>query len=119
MKLFTFPIATFATPSLARSTAELIAHYLADDCTHTRWLASSLQSRGLDVGRLVDDFGRVSLAAICLSYGATVDREWCDDKMCSYVFDDGSAIVQVDNEWDIRADSCPSYCYANSGCNCH
>lgn len=119
MKLFTFPLATFATPSPARSTAELVAHYLADDCTHTRWLASSLQSRGLDVGRLVDDFGRVSLAAICLSYGATVDREWCDDKMLSYVFDDGSAIVQVDNEWDIRADSCPSYCYVNSGCNCH
>jgi hypothetical protein len=35
-----------------------------------------------------------------------------------YVFDDGSAVVEMDGGWDYRAEGCETTCWAGVGCQC-
>lgn len=35
-----------------------------------------------------------------------------------YVFEDGSAVVELDGGWDFRAEGCTAHCWDGIGCDC-
>lgn len=35
-----------------------------------------------------------------------------------YLFDDGSAVVELDGGWDFRAAGCEAHCWDGIGCDC-
>ena len=87
------------------TTAQKIMQILGDN-TDGWWYTTDLYKRGCHI-TATDYDGTVSLADICEHYGATYEND-ADYLRIVYNFEDGSAIVEQENTWDVLPTSRPS-----------
>ncbi len=80
-------------------------------------IAEEIATRFENDGSIFENEAGEKIAEVCMEESDQLQAEKQGEALI-WVFDDNSAIVEINGVWDVRADGCTAHCWAGAGCSC-